>query len=139
MPTTDTYIEKDSAINDEIDRLRHSATRSILERDDVIVISSVSCIYGIGSPAEYYDQKIVIFEGEEVNKDDFLKKLINIQYDRNDDDFGRGDFRTRGDIVEIFLHMKSLISLELSFLIMRLIQLVLLTHIPERSLKIFLR
>ena len=102
VPTTDTYIEKDSAINDEIDRLRHSATRSILERDDVIVISSVSCIYGIGSPAEYFDQKIILFEGEEVIFDDFLKRLIAIQYDRNDDDFGRGDFRTRGDIVEIF-------------------------------------
>ncbi len=102
VPTTDTYIEKDSAINDEIDRLRHSATRSILERDDVIVISSVSCIYGIGSPAEYYDQKIVLFEGEEIIRDDFLKKLIAIQYDRNDEDFGRGDFRSRGDIVEIF-------------------------------------
>jgi len=102
VPTTDTYIEKDSAINDEIDRLRHSATRSILERDDVIVISSVSCIYGIGSPAEYYDQKIILFEGEEIIRDDFLKRLIAIQYDRNDDDFGRGDFRTRGDIVEIF-------------------------------------
>ena len=102
VPTTDTYIEKDSAINDEIDRLRHSATRSILERDDVIVISSVSCIYGIGSPAEYFDQKIILFEGEELIFDDFLKRLIAIQYDRNDDDFGRGDFRTRGDIVEIF-------------------------------------
>ena len=102
VPTTDTYIEKDSAINDEIDRLRHSATRSILERDDVIVISSVSCIYGIGSPAEYFDQKIILFEGEEVIFDDFLKRLIAIQYNRNDDDFGRGDFRTRGDIVEIF-------------------------------------
>ena len=102
VPTTDTYIEKDSSINDEIDRLRHSATRSILERDDVIVISSVSCIYGIGSPAEYQNQKMILFQGDEYILDDFVKKLISVQYERNDDDFGRGDFRTRGDIVEVF-------------------------------------
>ena len=102
VPTTDTYIEKDAAINDEIDRLRHSATRSILERDDVIVISSVSCIYGIGSPSEYQSQKCVLFKGDELLRDEFLKKLIAIQYDRNEDDFSRGDFRSRGDIVEIF-------------------------------------
>ena len=102
VPGTDTYIEKDSSINDEIDKLRHSATRSLLERDDVIVVSSVSCIYGIGSPDEYSGQKITLFVGDQVDRDDFLKRLVAIQYERNDIDFSRGCFRVRGDIVEIF-------------------------------------
>jgi excinuclease ABC subunit B len=99
---SDTYIEKDSSINDEIDKLRHSCTRSLLERDDVIVIASVSCIYGIGSPDEYASQKITIFEGDEIDRDEFLKNLVAIQYERNDFDFSRGTFRVRGDIVEVF-------------------------------------
>ena len=99
---TDTYIEKDAAVNDEIDKLRHSATRSLLERDDVIVISSVSCIYGIGSPDEYGKQRITLFKGENRDRDDFLKALVGIQYERNDVDFSRGCFRVRGDVVEIF-------------------------------------
>lgn len=99
---SDTYIEKDASINDEIDKLRHSATRSLLERDDVIVIASVSCIYGIGSPDEYASQKITLFEGEELDRDEFLKDLVAIQYARNDFDFSRGTFRVRGDIVEVF-------------------------------------
>ena len=101
VPTTDTYIEKDSAVNDEIDRLRHSATRSLLERDDVIVISSVSCIYGIGSPEEYSGMKLTLFSGDEFPKDRLLSELVKMQYSR-DEDFSRGCFRVRGDIVEIF-------------------------------------
>lgn len=102
VPGTDTYIEKDAAVNDEIDKLRHSATRSLLERDDVIVVSSVSCIYGIGSPDEYGKQKITLFQGDTIDRDDFLKNLVAIQYERNDIDFSRGCFRVRGDIVEVF-------------------------------------
>jgi excinuclease ABC subunit B len=102
VPGTDTYIEKDSAVNDEIDKLRHSATRSLLEREDVIVIASVSCIYGIGSPDEYESQKCTIFVGDKLDRDDFLKTLASIQYERNDIDFSRGKFRVRGDIVEVF-------------------------------------
>ena len=102
VTSTDTYIEKDASINEEIDKLRHSATRSLLERDDVIVIASVSCIYGIGSPYEYENLKTTIFEEEEVDRDDLLKSLVKIQYERNDIDFSRGNFRVRGDIVEVF-------------------------------------
>lgn len=102
VPGTDTYIEKDASVNDEIDKLRHSATRSLLERDDVIVISSVSCIYGIGSPDEYGSQKITLFAGDTLDRDEFLKSLVAIQYERNDIDFSRGCFRVRGDIVEVF-------------------------------------
>ncbi len=99
---TDTYIEKDSSVNDEIDKLRHSATRSLLERDDVIVVASVSCIYGIGSPEEYHQQKITIFVNDTLDRDQFLRDLVAIQYQRNDIDFSRGTFRVRGDTVEVF-------------------------------------
>ena len=99
---TDTFIEKDASINDEIDKLRHAATRSLLERDDVIIIASVSCIYGIGSPDEYESQKTTLFVGDEIERDELLKKLVSIQYERNDIDFSRGCFRVRGDIVEVF-------------------------------------
>lgn len=102
VPGTDTYIEKDSSINDEIDKLRHSATRSILERDDVIVISSVSCIYGIGSPSEYLGQRLNLYVGETKDRDEFLRELVSIQYKRNDIDFSRGCFRVRGDTIEVF-------------------------------------
>lgn len=102
VPGTDTYIEKDASVNDEIDKLRHSVTRSLLERDDVIVVASVSCIYGIGSPEEYDSQKTTIFVNEEVDRDDFLRELISRQYARNDVDFVRGTFRVRGDLVEVF-------------------------------------
>ncbi|WP_127717418.1 excinuclease ABC subunit UvrB [Halobacteriovorax sp. HLS] len=102
VPGTDTFIEKDSSVNDEIDKLRHSATKNLLERDDVIVVASVSCIYGIGSPDEYESQKVNLFVGDEIDRDDFLKKLVSIQYERNDIDFSRGCFRVRGDLVEIF-------------------------------------
>jgi excinuclease ABC subunit B len=100
--SSDTYIEKDSSVNDEIDKLRHSATRNLLEREDVIVVASVSCIYGIGSPDEYESQKVSLFVGEEIERDDLLKSLVNMQYERNDIDFSRGCFRVRGDMVEVF-------------------------------------
>jgi excinuclease ABC subunit B len=102
LPTTDTFIEKDSAINDEIDKLRHSATRSLLTRRDVIIVASVSCIYGIGSPAEYAALHIFFHQGEEYGRDTLLRKLVDIQYERNDVDFHRGTFRVRGELVEIF-------------------------------------
>ena len=102
VPGTDTYIEKDSSVNDEIDKLRHAATRSLLERDDVIVVASVSCIYGIGSPDEYRDQRCTLFAGDKLDRDDFLRTLVSIQYERNDIDFTRGRFRVRGDLVEVF-------------------------------------
>ncbi len=99
---TDTFIEKDSSINDEIDKLRHRATRNLLEREDVIVVASVSCIYGIGSPAEYESLKIILFLNDQIDRDELLSKFIFIQYLRNDIDFSRGTFRVRGDIVELF-------------------------------------
>lgn len=99
---TDTYIEKDASINDEIDKLRHSATRNLIERDDVIVVASVSCIYGIGAKDEYDAQKTKVFVGDQLDRDDFLRTLVSIQYERNDIDFSRGTFRVRGDLVEVF-------------------------------------
>ncbi len=102
LPTTDTYIEKDSSINDEIDRLRLRATSSLLARRDVIIISSVSCIYGLGSPEDYQKLLVIARKGEKVNRNDLLMKLIDIQYNRNDFDFQRGSFRVRGDVVDIF-------------------------------------
>jgi excinuclease ABC subunit B len=102
VPGSDTYIEKDSSVNDEIDKLRHSATRSLLERDDVIVVASVSCIYGIGSPEEYQGQRLNLYVGDNKEREEFLRELVTIQYQRNDVDFSRGSFRVRGDIVEVF-------------------------------------
>ena len=102
LPTTDTYIEKDSAINDEIDKMRHSATRSLLTRRDVLIVASVSCIYGIGSPHSYQEMHIFFHQGDNYGRDLLLQKLVEIQYERNDIDFHRGTFRVRGDIVEIF-------------------------------------
>lgn len=99
---TDTYIEKDSSINDEIDKLRHSATCSLFERRDVIIVASVSCIYGLGSPEDYYDLVLSVREGQEYPHDDILRKLVSIQYERNDINFDRGKFRVRGDVIEIF-------------------------------------
>ncbi|MGE7836060.1 excinuclease ABC subunit UvrB [Viridibacillus arvi] len=102
VPQTDTYIEKDSSINDEIDKLRHSATSSLFEREDVIVIASVSCIYGLGSPEEYREMVLSIRTGMEIERNQLLRKLVDIQYERNDINFTRGTFRVRGDVVEIF-------------------------------------
>ena len=102
VPQTDTFIEKDASINDEIDKLRHSATSSLFERDDVIIIASVSCIYGLGSPEEYRELVLSLRVGMEVERNQLLRKLVDIQYDRNDLNFIRGTFRVRGDVVEIF-------------------------------------
>lgn len=102
VPSSDTYIEKDSSVNDEIDKLRHSATSSLLERNDVIVVASVSCIYGLGSPKEYQDSVVSVRPGQELSRDHLLNQLVGIQFERNDIDFQRGRFRVRGDVVEVF-------------------------------------
>ena len=102
LPTTDTYIEKDSAINEEIDKLRHAATHALLTRRDVIIVASVSCIYGLGSPEAYLGMIVQLEVGKDVSREDMLHRLIEIQYERNDIDFHRGTFRVRGDVVEIF-------------------------------------
>ena len=102
VPSSDTYIEKDSSINDEIDKLRHSATSSLLERNDVIVVASVSSIFGLGDPAEYQKHVISLRVGQQLERDDLLRALVDIQYDRNDIDFQRGRFRVHGDVVEVF-------------------------------------
>jgi excinuclease ABC subunit B len=101
IPQTDTYIEKDSSVNEEIDKLRHSATAALFEREDVIIVASVSCIYGLGSPEDYRDLMLSLREGQEYDRDGILRKLVDIQYSRNDFDFHRGTFRVRGDVVEI--------------------------------------
>ncbi len=102
VPSTDTYIEKDSSINDEIDKLRHSATAALTERRDVIIVASVSCIFGLGSPVDYQNMTLSLRPGMEKDRDEVLRRLVEIQYDRNDMDFKRGTFRVRGDVVEIF-------------------------------------
>lgn len=102
VPSTDTYIEKDSDINAEIEKLRHSATAALGERKDVVIVASVSCIYGLGSPVDYENQVLSLRTGKEISRDDILKKLVEIQYDRNDIAFDRGSFRVRGDVVDIF-------------------------------------
>ena len=102
MPATDSYIEKESTINDEIDRMRLSATRSLFERRDVIIVASVSCIYGLGSPEAYYGMLLPLEVGQRIEREQILRKLVEIQYERNDTEFGRGTFRVRGDIVEVY-------------------------------------
>ena len=102
VPSTDTYIEKDSAINDEIDKLRHSATAAVSERRDVIIVASVSCIYGLGSPIDYQNMVVSLRPGMERDRDDVIRQLVDLQYTRNDMDFKRGTFRVRGDVLEIF-------------------------------------
>ena len=102
VPSTDTYIEKDSDINAEIEKLRHSATAALGERKDVVIVASVSCIYGLGSPVDYENQVLSLRTEKEISRDDILKKLVEIQYDRNDIAFDRGSFRVRGDVVDIF-------------------------------------
>lgn len=113
--STDTYIEKDMAINDEIDKLRSSATSSILERDDVIIVASVSCIYGLGNPDEYYNLHISLREGEIVDRDEVIARLIEIQYTRNDIDFKRSTFRVKGDILDIFPASQSEMAVRVQF------------------------
>ncbi|MCW2505107.1 MAG: uvrB, partial [Actinomycetia bacterium] len=102
VPQTDTYIEKDSSVNDEVERLRHSATMSLLTRRDVIVVASVSCIYGLGTPQEYVDRSVRLRVGDEFDRDKLLRQFVDIQYTRNDLAFARGTFRVRGDTVEVF-------------------------------------
>jgi excinuclease ABC subunit B len=102
IPSTDTYIEKDTQINEDIDKMRHSATRSLLERNDVIIVASVSCIYGLGSPEAYHGMLLYLEKGMDITREEILSKLVEIQYERNDIDFHRGTFRVRGDIVDVF-------------------------------------
>jgi excinuclease ABC subunit B len=102
IPSTDTYIEKDTQINEEIDKMRHSATRSLLERNDVIIVASVSCIYGLGSPEAYHGMLLYLEKGRTISREEILSKLVDIQYERNDIDFHRGTFRVRGDVIEVF-------------------------------------
>ena len=102
VPSTDTFIEKDAAINDEIDKMRHATTKALLERRDVLVVASVSCIYGLGSPASYFDMLVVLERNDEIERDVMLRKLVDMQYQRSDYDFARGTFRVRGDVVEIY-------------------------------------
>src|SRR5687767_2531573 len=102
VPASDTYIEKESIVNDEIDRMRLSATRSLFERRDVIIVASVSCIYGLGSPEAYYGLVLPLEKGQRIDRDQILRKLVEIQYERNDHEFARGNFRVRGDIVEVY-------------------------------------
>src|SRR4029079_19497475 len=102
VPTTDTYIEKDASINEDIDRLRLRATSSLMERDDVIIVATVSAIYGLGDPVQYREQMVTITHGQKIGRDEILRSLVAIQYHRNDVAFERGTFRVRGDTVEIF-------------------------------------
>src|SRR6187399_1658313 len=102
MPSTDSYIEKEAIVNEEIDRMRLSATRSLFERRDVVIVASVSCIYGLGSPDAYYGLVVPLERGQRIDRDSILRKLVEIQYERNDHEFGRGTFRVRGDIVDVY-------------------------------------
>src|SRR5690606_36516563 len=114
--STDTYIEKDSSINDEIDELRHSAVASLLSRDDVIVVASVSCIYGIGDPDDYKNATIFLRVGEEYGRNKLLNKLVELQYERNDIDFHRGTFRVRGDSIEVIPSNERTMGIRIVFL-----------------------
>ena len=115
VPSTDSFIEKDSAINEEIDRLRHSATSALLERRDVVIIASVSCIYGLGDPGEYHDMMLSLRVGMVRDRDDVMRRLVNIQYNRNQINFTRGTFRARGDVLEIFLSNSSENAIRVEF------------------------
>ena len=115
IPQTDTFIEKDSSINETIDKMRHSATRSLLERRDVIIIASVSCIYGLGSPEAYQNMLVHLIQKEDSDRDQVLRKLVEIQYSRNDMDFHRGTFRVRGDVVEVFPAYEEALAVRIEF------------------------
>ena len=115
VPSSDTYIEKDASINDEIDKLRHSATKALLERRDTLIVASVSCIYGLGSPEAYFDLMVYLEVGMTINRDQMLRKLVDIQYERSDYDFHRGTFRVRGDVVEIFPAYEDRSALRIGF------------------------
>jgi excinuclease ABC subunit B len=138
VPSTDTYIEKDSAINEEIDKLRHSATASLTERTDVIIIASVSCIYGLGSPIDYQKMVLSLRPGMMKDRDEVLRKLIEIQYDRNDMDFKRGTFRVRGDVVEIFPASSTDVAVRVEFFgdeIERILEIDVLTGVIKGTLE----
>jgi excinuclease ABC subunit B len=115
IPQSDTYVEKDSSINEAIDKMRHSATRSLLERPDVIIVASVSCIYGLGSPEAYHNMLVHLISNQETDRDAVLRKLIEIQYERNDVDFHRGTFRVRGDVVEVFPAYEETLAVRIEF------------------------
>jgi len=115
IPSSDTYIEKDSSINDEIDKLRHSTTHSLLTRRDVLVVASVSCIYGLGAPENYGDMHVYLENGQELGRDELLRRLVDMLYERNDHDFHRGTFRVRGDVVEIFPQYEAERALRVEF------------------------
>jgi len=115
IPQSDTYIEKDSSINETIDKMRHSATRSLLERRDVIIVASVSCIYGLGSPEAYHNMLVHLIEDQENDRDEVLRKLVEIQYERNDVDFHRGTFRVRGDVLEVFPAYEENVAVRIEF------------------------
>jgi excinuclease ABC subunit B len=115
LPSTDTFIEKDASINEEIDKLRHSATKALLERRDTLIVASVSCIYGLGSPESYFELMVYLEEGLVINRDQMLRKLVDIQYQRSDYDFHRGTFRVRGDVVEIFPAYEDRAALRIEF------------------------
>ena len=138
VPSTDTYIEKDSSINDEIDKLRHSATAALTERKDVVVVASVSCIYGLGSPIDYQNMVLSLRPGMIKDRDEVLKKLIDIQYARNDMDFKRGTFRVRGDVVEIFPASSTDVAVRVEFFgdeVDRILEIDVLTGEIKSSLK----
>src|SRR5205809_1406744 len=115
VPSTDTYIEKDASINDEIDKLRHSATKALLERRDTLIVASVSCIYGLGSPVAYFEMMLYLERETRVERDVMLRKLVDMQYQRSDYDFHRGTFRVRGDIVEVFPAYEDSSALRIDF------------------------
>lgn len=138
IPRSDTYIEKDLAINDEIDKLRHSATASLCERRDTIVVASVSCIYGLGAPIEYYSQAVSLREGESYDRDELIDKLVSIQYKRNDVDFVRSSFRVRGDVIDIFPAANTDTAIRVEFFgddVERISEIDALTCKPLKDLK----
>ena len=135
VPSTDTFIEKDASINDEIDQLRHSATSALFERDDVIIIASVSCIYGLGNPEEYKDLVVSVRVGMEMDRSELLRKLVDVQYTRNDIDFQRGTFRVRGDVVEIFPASKEELCIRIEFLVTKSIVSELVNYLTGEVLK----
>lgn len=138
IPRTDTYIEKELEINDEIDKLRHSATASLCERRDTIVVASVSCIYGLGAPEDYYRQSVSVREGDETSPDDLIRKLVDIQYKRADFDFVRSTFRVRGDVVDVFPAGNSEIALRIEFFgdtVERIREIDAVTSSPVNELK----
>ena len=135
VPSTDTYIEKDASINDEIDKLRHSATKALLERRDTIIVASVSCIYGLGSPEAYFDLMVYLEEGMEIERDRVLRKLVDIHYLRSDYDFHRGTFRVRGDVVEVFPAYEDSSALRIEFFGDRIEKLVEIDPIRGKALR----